>query len=173
MLYDFSILRSLRKRSDLTIADVSDKSGVSPAVISKLERNQTSAELETLFRIARVFEMSAADLIALAEARTGHRKEASHREIHGFSFEQVKYANVLCLYGTANTGEELSRPEIHEDDYEVCWVLDGEVEIKLPGETHNLKAGQSLQFDAILEHAYRVVTDCRLMILHITKSRRF
>ena len=52
MLYDFSILRSLRKRSNLTIADVSDKSGVSPAVISKLERNQTSAELETLFRIA-------------------------------------------------------------------------------------------------------------------------
>ncbi|MCK5248455.1 MAG: cupin domain-containing protein, partial [Spirochaetaceae bacterium] len=108
-----------------------------------------------------------------AEARTGHRKEASHREIHGFSFEQVKYSNILCLFGTARKGEELSRPEIHEDDYEVCWVLEGEVEITLPGETHNLKAGQSLQFDAILEHAYHVVEDCRLMILHITKSRRF
>ena len=173
MLYDFSILRTLRKRSELTIADVSEKSGVSPAVISKLERNQTSAELETIFRIARIFDMSAADLIALAEARTGHRKEASHREIHGFSFDQVKYSNILCLFGTARKGEELSRPEIHKDDYEVCWVLEGEVEITLPGETHNLKAGQSLQFDAILEHAYRVVEDCRLMILHITKSRRF
>ena len=173
MLYDFSILRTLRKRSELTIAEVSEKSGVSPAVISKLERNQTSAELETLFRIARIFDMSAADLIALAEARTGHRKDAGHREIHGFSFEQVKYSNILCLFGTAQKGEELSRPEIHEDDYEVCWVLEGEVEITLPGETHMLKAGQSLQFDAILEHAYRVVEDCRLLILHITKSRRF
>ncbi len=173
MLYDFTILRNLRKRSKLTIADVSGKSGVSPAVISKLERNQSIPELETLFRIARIFDMSAADLIALAESRSGHRKEAGHREIHGFSFEQIKYSNILCLYGSAGCGEELFRPEIHGDDYELCWVLEGEVDISLPGEHHCLKAGQSLQFDAILEHAYHVVKDCRLMILHIAKSGRF
>lgn len=173
MFYDFSILRTLRKRSELTIADVSGKSGVSTAVISKLERNQTGAELETIFRIARVFDLSAADLIALAEARTGHRKVATHRDIHGFSFDQIKYSNILCLHGNASTGEELSRPEIHEDDYELCWVLEGEVEITLPGEIHRLKSGESLQFDAIIEHAYRVIEDCRLLILHINKSRRF
>ncbi len=173
MLYDFSVLRSLRKHSGLTIAEVSGKSGVSPAVISKLERNQSSAELETIFRIARVFDMSAADLIALAEARTGHREKAGHRESHGFSFEQIKYSNILCLYGTAGKGVELSRPEIHKDDYELCWVLAGEVEITLPGELHKLKTGESLQFDAVLEHSYQVIEDCRLMILHITKSRRF
>ncbi|RKX92599.1 MAG: hypothetical protein DRZ90_13690, partial [Spirochaetes bacterium] len=39
VFYDFSILRNLRKRSGFTIADVSEKSGVSQAVISKLERN--------------------------------------------------------------------------------------------------------------------------------------
>jgi len=38
-MYDFSILRDLRKRSGLNIADVSARSGVSAAVISKLERN--------------------------------------------------------------------------------------------------------------------------------------
>jgi len=173
MFYDFSILRNLRKRSGFTIADVSEKSGVSQAVISKLERNQNSAELETIFRIARVFEMSAADLIALAEARTGHRAKAGYRESHGFSFEQISYSNILCLYGTAHSGEKLHRPEIHKDDYELCWVLEGEVEITLPGEIHILAPGESLQFDAILEHSYRVITDCRLMILHITKPGKF
>ena len=172
-MYDFSVLRTLRKHAEFTISDVSDKSGVSSAVISKLERNQSRAELDTLFRIARVFGMSAADLIALAEARNGHRKDAEHREIHGFTFEQVAYANILCLSGTARAGEHLSRPEIHKDDFELCWVLEGVVEITLPGETHRLEAGQSLQFDAILEHAYHVVEDCRLLILHITKARRF
>ena len=173
MLYDFSVLRTLRKHAEFTISDVSEKSGVSAAVISKLERNQSKAELETIFRIARVFDLSAADLIALAEARTGHRTEASHRDIHGFSFEQVVYSNILCLSGTARAGEHLSRPEIHKDDFELCWVLEGIVEVSLPGEVHRLEAGQSLQFDAILEHAYQVVEDCRLLILHITKSRRF
>ena len=54
-MFDFSVLRELRKREGLTIEATSKRSGVSPAVISKLERNQTRAELETLFRISRVF----------------------------------------------------------------------------------------------------------------------
>ena len=173
MLYDFSVLRALRKHSQLTISNVSDQSGVSSAVISKLERNQSKADLDTLFKIARVFDLSGAELLALTEARTGHRKDATHRETHGFTFEQVDYSNVQCLYGFAGKGEHLSRPEIHNDDFELCWILEGAVEVSLPGETHRLSAGQSLQFDAILEHSYRVLEDCRLLILHITKSRRF
>jgi len=173
MMYDFSILRSLRKKSSLTIAEVSEQSGVSQAVISKLERNQTVAELETLFRIARVFDMSAADLVALAESRTAHRKQAGHRTQSGFSFDEVLYDNVKCLYGEGKSGDLLSRPEVHGDDFEICWVLQGTVEISLPGETHRLTSGESLQFDAILEHAYHIIEDCRLIILHIKKTRRF
>ena len=173
MLYDFSVLRSLRKRSDLTIADVSERSGVSPAVISKLERNQCRAELDTIFRVSRVFQMSAADLIALAESRAGHRTEATHREIHGFSFDQVKYSNILCLYGNAPEGGHLSRPEVHEDDYEVCWVLKGTLAFYLPNETHRLTSGSAIQFDALMEHSYEAVTDCEIVIVHIRKDKRF
>ena len=38
--YDFSILRSLRKTQAYTIADVAENSGISTAVISRIERNQ-------------------------------------------------------------------------------------------------------------------------------------
>jgi transcriptional regulator with XRE-family HTH domain len=79
-MYDFSVLRQLRKREGLTIADLSSRSGVSPAVISKLERNQTSAELPTLFYLGRAFGMNATDLLMLAESRTAHRsKETQHQ----------------------------------------------------------------------------------------------
>ena len=71
-IYDFSILRELRKRENLNIAEFSEKSGVSASVISKLERNQSVAELETIFRLARVLGLTASDLIALAEDRTAH-----------------------------------------------------------------------------------------------------
>jgi transcriptional regulator with XRE-family HTH domain len=172
-MFDFAVLRELRKRHGFTINAVSAKSGVSPAVISKLERNQTRAELETLFRISRVFSMNAADLIALAEARTGHRKDQDSYRSNGFAFRRIRYANLRCMYGTGKRGEHLSRPEIHLDDYELCWVLEGEVHVSLPGETHELKAGQSLQFDAVLEHTYAVVQDCRLMILHIAKRTKY
>mgnify|MGYP001837380540 CR=1 FL=1 len=50
--FDFTILRELRKRAGLSIGEVSAESGVSAAVISKLERNRTRAELDTLYRRA-------------------------------------------------------------------------------------------------------------------------
>ena len=69
-MYDFSCFRALRKREGLTIGEVSQRSGISSAVISKLERNQTVAGLETLFRLARVFGVRAADLLARTYGQT-------------------------------------------------------------------------------------------------------
>jgi DNA-binding XRE family transcriptional regulator len=172
-MYDFSVLRGLRKRQELTIADVSERSGISAAVISKLERNQTRAELETLFRLSRVFGLSTTDLLALSESRTAHKKSATKRDSSGFHFREISYGNCRCLHGTARAGARVSRPEIHGDDYEVCWVLAGRVRFSLPDETHELRGGEAIQFDAILEHTYEALTDCELIILHLRKGKRF
>lgn len=171
--YDFSVLRDLRKHAALTIEDVSARSGISAAVISKLERNQSVAELDTMFRLARVFGMNAADLLALAESRTAHIKTGSRHEGGGFKFDEVDFANVRLLRGYARAGGTVSRPEIHRDDFEVCWVLSGHLRISLPSEQHDLRAGQAIQFDAILPHSYQAVTDVEAIILHLAKPKRF
>lgn len=172
-MYDFSVLRDLRKREQLSIADVSGQSGVSPAVISKLERNQTIAELETLFKLSRVFGMSATDLLALAESRTAHKKTATVHNAGGFHFDSIQYANVRALRGRAKAGAEISRPEVHRDDYELCWVLSGKIRFRLPAETYELDAGQAIQFDAILDHTYEAIEDSEIVIIHIRKDKRF
>jgi transcriptional regulator with XRE-family HTH domain len=172
-MYDFAILRELRKREGWTIADLSVKTGVSPAVISKLERNQTSAELSTLFSLSRAFGMNATDLLMLAESRTAHRaSESSHRS-GAFVFRDIHYGNIRALLGEAKAGGKVSNPEIHQDDLEVCWVLRGTVRVQLPHEHPVLKAGECVQFDAILEHSYEVIEDCQILILHIKKGKRF
>lgn len=172
-MYDFTILRDLRKREQLSIAQVSSQSSVSPAVISKLERNQTVAELETLFKLSRVFGMSATDLLALAESRTAHKHTATVHDAGGFRFEALQYANVRALHGRAKAGASVSRPEVHRDDYEVCWVLSGRVRFRLPAETHELSAGQAIQFDAILDHTYEAIEECEIIIIHLRKDKRF
>src|SRR3974390_1585441 len=98
--FDFRVLRRLREQHNLTLAELSKASRVSTAVISKLERNQQSAELDTLYRLARAFR-----------------------------FRQVKYANVVALLGAAPAGAKVSRPEIHHDDTEVCWVTAGRLRL--------------------------------------------
>ena len=171
-MYNFAVLRDLRKREGLTIAEVSHRSGVSSAVISRLERNQAQAELATLYRLARVFAINVADLISLAEFRSSHRVEETSSVEGGIRFRRVAYSNARCIYGEGDKGAFLSRPEIHRDDYEVCWVLSGAVLLRLPKEQQRLDAGQSLQFDAILEHTYEVLEDCRMIIQHISKGKR-
>lgn len=172
-IYDFTIIRKLRKVNGFTISELSDKSGVSTAVISKLERNQTRVELETLYRIGKVFGVSSSELIKLAEHKTSQTVREESYESDGFTFRKVSFGNIKCMIGTALAGEGVSRPDIHADEYEICWCLEGEVKISLPNEEHVLKSEMSIQFDAVLEHTYEALKDCRVLIIHVAKSNRF
>ncbi len=172
-MYDFSVLRELRKRENLNIADVSERSGVSASVISKLERNQTTAELDTLYKLSRVFGINTADLITLAETRMAHRTSASRHVSDGFVFNEITYGNIRCLYGRAPKGAKVSRPHLHRDDYELCWVIKGTVTFYLPNENFELSTGEAVQFDALLEHTYEAQEDSEIIILHIRKEKRF
>lgn len=172
-MFDFSILREIRKREGFTLDEVSKRSGLSIAVISRLERNQTSAELETLFKLGRVFGMSATDLLALAESRMAHLKGEETYTSDGFHFRVIRYANQACFYASATAGARIKKPEIHHDDHETCWVLSGKVRINLPHESVELSTGQSLQFDAIQEHSYEALEDSKLMLVHLKKGKRY
>jgi transcriptional regulator with XRE-family HTH domain len=172
-MFDFSILRELRKREGLTLDEVGSRSGVSIAVISRLERNQTRAELETLYRLGRVFGMSATDLMGLAESRMAHRKAEDSYRSDGFTFRVVRYANHACFLGSAKAGARVRKPEIHHDDHETCWVIAGRIRVVMPHETVELAAGESLQFDAIQEHTYEAIEDSELILVHLKKGKRY
>jgi len=171
--FDFSVLRRLREQHEMTLAEVSKASGVSAAVISKLERNQQSAELDTLYRLARAFGLSATDLMALAESPLAHRSTEKSYRSGDFRFRQLKYANVVALLGSAPAGAKVSRPEIHHDDTEVCWVTAGKLRLRLPHEECTLEAGGSIQFDAIQQHTYEALADSEFVILHLRKDKRY
>ncbi|MGF1447838.1 MAG: helix-turn-helix domain-containing protein [Opitutales bacterium] len=172
-LFDFSVLRTLRKREGLTLDELSARSGVSAAVISKLERNQSQAELETLARLARVFGQSASDLLALAEAPLAQRARSTEYASDGFHFERLHYGNLTAFRGRAPSGACVSRAEIHQDDYEVCWVVRGRVQLTLPHQTLRLGAGEAAQFDAIEAHTYEALEPSELILLHLRKPKRF
>jgi transcriptional regulator with XRE-family HTH domain len=169
-MYDFSILRDIRKHENLSIADLTERSGVSAAVISKLERNQITAGLETLGKLARAFGISAADLIKAAENRHARLAEATERDADGFHFHEISYSNMKGLLGTAPAGTVLERPHLHRSGSEMCWVLKGRVVFSLPEGDYDLSAGQSIMFDALHRHRYRVLQDCELFIVHLKEG---
>lgn len=172
-MFDFSVLREIRVRAGMTLADLSASSGVSIAVLSKLERNQSQAEVGTLYKIGRALGMRATDIMTLAESPLSNRKEETCYESNGFELRAVRYGNADCLYVEGKQGAKVSKPDIHQDDHEICWVLKGKVRLFLPNETHDLGQGQSIQFDAIQEHAYEALEDCSMIISHIRKAKRY
>lgn len=172
-MFNFSVIRTLRKREGWTLAELSARTGVSMAVISKLERNQTTAELPTLFALSRAFGLTVTDILHLAEARTAHLVNETMHTSGAFTFREAKYGNVRALLGTARAGASVSTPKVHHDDFELCWILSGRVCVDLPNERHDLRAGQSIQFDAVLTHTYLVLEDCEIIILHLRKPKRF
>lgn len=170
---DFGMIRDLRKRAGLTLQQVSERSGLSIASLSKLERNQNLVELETLHRLARVFGLSASELLALAESPTAHRKQASAYRSGPFDFEKLAYQGVELFHASGRAGDSLSHPEAHGDDHEICWVRKGRVHIAFRHERHTLGPGDALKFDAVLPHTYEILEDAELVIAHLTKTHRF
>ncbi|MGE9291429.1 MAG: helix-turn-helix domain-containing protein [Puniceicoccales bacterium] len=171
--FDFSIVRDLRKRAGLTLSEVSERSGISVAGLSRIERNQTVLELGTLYRLSRALGLSGTDLLSLAESCTAHAKTAETYRSGPFSFEKVGYKGIDLFYATAQKGEELKKPEAHGDEFEICWVRRGQILISLPRERHTLSSGESLQFDAALEHSYEILEDSDMIIAHLAKEHRF
>jgi len=170
---DFSVVRELRKRADLSLKAVSEQSGISIAGLSKLERNQNIIELNTLYRLARVFGLSATDLLNLAESCSAHCKQAETYTSGPFDFTKVSFKGIDCFQASAKKGGELSKPEAHGDEFEICWLHTGRIRITLSRESHTLDPGQALKFDAALTHSYEILKDSEMTILHIEKTHRF
>ena len=170
--FDFSVLRTLREQRELTLAALSEASGVSVGVISKLERNQQSAELDTLYKLARAFGLSATDLLAMAESPLAHRTDEKSYRSGDFRFRTGKSASAGVLLGRAPAGAKVNRPEIHHDDTEVCWVTEGKLRLVLPHEECLLEAGQSIQFDAIQQHTYEALADAQFVLLNVLEETR-
>ncbi|MFC1584121.1 helix-turn-helix domain-containing protein [Fibrobacterota bacterium] len=165
--YDFSIMRELRKAKGLTIADIAKASGISAAVISRIERNQAHPELHTLSSLGGVFGIKAADLLGLAEAGAPRTVTAQQYNSGGFQFQHVTFHNTQCFVGVALRGEVMVRRAVPQNEHEFCWVRSGRIEIRIGNEPHFLEEGEAIQLDTVLKHTYRAVTDCKIIIFYV------
>jgi len=159
MTYDFTILRQLRKKKGLTIANLSELCGVSYVALSKLERNQGNPELKTLDRISRALELPTHNLLALAERKHPVRAKEVRDEPHmeKAKTRHVSLDGVRIIYLEAQKGMAGVAPEMHQDDYEHCYVLKGRVRVTIRGTEHDLGPGEGIVWDCFFDHMYQAL----------------
>lgn len=172
-LYDFSVLREFRKKKKMTIQELSVHSSVPISTISKLERNKCVAELSTLVKLSSAFGIEASELLRASERKCIDRKKAYVKRNRSTVYAEVAYPNLRVAEIEAKAGKEIFRPEIHRDDYELCWVKLGKIKLRIGRSEETLSAGDCAQFDASLEHSYKAIENSKILIIHIAKEKRY
>jgi XRE family transcriptional regulator, regulator of sulfur utilization len=158
-------IKALREAMGLSLRDLAERSGVSAPMLSQVERGETSPTLAVAARIAAGLELTLSQLLRLDEdrhvvvvrrgqgrkrRRSGHRVEELTPPLPG----QRADVSIHRLDPGAMTGGP-GDPPIHEPgSRETAVVLDGAPTLVVDGERHELRAGDSVTFDADLAHHF-------------------
>ena len=173
-------IRALRLKKKMGLVELGKHTGLSPAMLSKVERGQLFPTLPTLLRIALVFSVGldyffAADrekpVVEVARRQDRLRfPEPGAREA-AYEFESLDFPAVQRLLNSYYAEffpvpVEKLRPHQHPGA-EFVYVLSGALAIHIQDDEHRLEARDSIYFDSTAPHAYRRVgeTSCSALVV--------
>jgi transcriptional regulator with XRE-family HTH domain len=158
-------VKSLREAMDLSLRDLSDRSGVSAPMLSQVERGDTSPTLAVAQKIAAGLDLTLSQLLRLDEdrhvvvvrsndrriqRRRGHRVEELTPPLPG---QRADVSEHTLAPGAATGGP--GDPPMHEPgSRETAIVQEGKVELFIDGQRHELSEGDSVTYDADLPHHF-------------------
>jgi transcriptional regulator with XRE-family HTH domain len=174
-LGDYAIgekLRALRLKKKMGLVELGRHTGLSAAMLSKVERGKLFPTLPTLLRIALVFGVGLEYFFAddqkrhvIGIVRRGERKRFPERPDGrdiSFHFESLDFAAVerklnayYAEFQKLQPGK--ARPHRHPG-VEFLSVLHGKLELHIGTQEYTLEVGDSIYFDSSLPHSYRRVS---------------
>jgi transcriptional regulator with XRE-family HTH domain len=149
-------LRALRTDRELTLAAVSAATGVSVSTLSRLESGQRRPTLELLLPLARAYQVALDDLVD-APPTGDPRVHQSPFEHEGVTMVPLtRQSGGLQAYkqvypARSRTGD--MEQKTHEG-YEWLYVLSGRLRLLLGGRDFVLSAGEVVEFDTRVPHAF-------------------
>ena len=162
-------IRAIRLKKKMGLVELGRHTGLSPAMLSKIERGQLFPTLPTLLRIALVFSVGLEYFFAAERDRpvvavARHQDRLRFPEKQGardlaYEFESLDFPAVQRLLNSyyaeflpVPTGK-LRRHQ--HPGAEFLYVLAGTLAILIADEEHLLEARDSIYFDSSVPHAYR------------------
>lgn len=152
------IARRLRLERDTrgwSMADLAERSGVSKATISKIERHEMSPTAVILVRLAGAFDLTLAGLLLRAEGGDDRLSRAGDQQVWrdpatGYLRRQVFSVPdhpVELVEVEMPPGQQVTLPaSSYARIRQVVWVRNGALTIVEAGARHRLEAGDALGF---------------------------
>ena len=162
-------IRALRLKKKLGLVELGKHTGLSPALLSKIERGHLFPTLPTLLRIALVFGVGLEFFFAgarekplVAVMRKNERVELPERpgsRDAAYRFASLDYAASERRFNSYLAEFfPVATDKLRYHDHagaEFIYVIQGTLSVHLAGEEHALEAGDSIYFDSTTPHAYR------------------
>jgi transcriptional regulator with XRE-family HTH domain len=168
-------LRAERDRRAWTLAELAVRSGVSKAMLSKVEREEASPTASVLSRIATAFGLTLAEM--LTDAQSAPKRLLRLEEQPVWRDPETAYTRRQVFLDARNplelvdvklpSGAAVSFPSsAYERARHVAWVLAGQLTLTEGDSTYELKTGDRLEFGNPATVTYRNAgtTPCRYLI---------
>jgi len=170
-------IRELRQQRGLSLRRLSDKVGVSPSAIQKIEQNLISPTLGTVLKITKGLGTTLQSLLdEHMEARdVVHLPQEKRRTI---TVPDLKISIQLLADGLPNEAfsailltipkrAKMKEREFRHHGEELQLCVKGKVKFTIRDETYLLKRGDSLRFKSYLRHYWENVGDTEAQLLMI------
>lgn len=162
-------LRRLRLDKKLGLVELGKHTGLSAAMLSKIERGRLYPTLPTLLRVAMVFGVGLDYFFsedkrrpAVAVVRKADRLALPERRGEGpfaYRFECLDFpATERPMNSYHATFEPIAAADVHMHQHrgvEFIYVIEGTLVLLLAAGEHTLEAGDAVYFEAEFEHGYR------------------
>jgi transcriptional regulator with XRE-family HTH domain len=174
-------LRRLRLRKSMGLAELSNHTGLSPALLSKLERDLMHPTLPTLLRISMVFSVGlehffnpepkpVLEIVRRKERlrfpdSAGSDPVNYHFESLDFRAENRRMNSFYAEFEVADPAKV--RPHQHPG-IEFLYLLSGKLALRIGEDETLLAEGDSVYFDSMMLHGYRRVGKRRTSALVVT-----
>ncbi|MGQ7295984.1 helix-turn-helix domain-containing protein [Quadrisphaera sp. KR29] len=154
-------LRAARQAAGLTLAAVAERAGLTKGFLSRLERDEASPSVATLVTVCGVLGVSVGSLFEAPATSLVRADEAPAIHFGGHGVREVLLTpgvqrQVQVVRSTVEPGggggEELYALAC---DTEVVLVLRGQLELQLPGDVVQLRAGDAFTMPGVTPHTWR------------------
>jgi transcriptional regulator with XRE-family HTH domain len=174
-------IKALREAMDLSLRDLSERSGVSAPMLSQVERGETSPTLQVASKIASGLELRLSQLLRLDEdgavaiVRKGDRRKGGQRG-HRYEIltpplpgQRAELSRHTLAPGAVTGGP--GDPPMHEPgSRETAVVESGAVILVCDGQPHELAAGDCVTFDADLPHHFENPANDQAVLLAVVSA---
>ena len=149
-------IKGFRESKGLSIEEIAERSGLSVEQINSIENDENLPSLGPLIKVARALGvrlgtfLDDSDELGPVVCRAAEREKDSSISFSNGANDARKHMEYHPL-AQQKAGRHMFQLSAHEGE-EFIYVMQGEVEIVYGKDTYNLKEGDSIFYDSIVNH---------------------